>query len=55
MMAMYEVGAEVFWNDPDDGKCSRYATITGVSFESTDGKTIYMINDGTEVFEYELE
>ena len=54
-MAMYEVGAEVYWNDPDDGSCSRYATITGVVSTSTDGETVYVIDGGTEVFEHELE
>ena len=54
-MAMYEVGAEVFWNDPDEGRCSRYGTITKVKLLSSDGETIYEIDDGTEVFEHELE
>ena len=45
-MAMYEVGGEVYWNDPDDENCSRYATITGVKFASSDGETIYVIDGG---------
>ena len=52
---MYPVGSEVYWNDPDDEACSRHATIKEVKFLSSDGNTIYMIDDGTEVFEYELE
>ena len=51
----YPVGSEVYWNDPDDGACSRHVTIKEVKFLSSDGNTIYMIDDGTEVFEYELE
>jgi hypothetical protein len=52
---MYPVGSEVYWNDPDDGACSRHATIKEVKFLSSDGNTTYVIDDGTEVFEYELE
>ena len=53
--SMYQVGDEVYWNDPDDGACSRYGTIKGVKFLSSGGDTIYVLNDGTEVFEHELE
>ena len=53
--SMYQVGGEVYWNDPDDGACSRYGTIKEVKFLSSGGSTIYVLNDGTEVFEHELE
>jgi hypothetical protein len=52
---LYSVGAEVYWNDPDEGIGSRYDTIAGVTSISKEGETTYMLVSGTEVFEYELE
>jgi len=51
-MSHYDIGDEVYWHDPDDDQLSGYYKITKVS----DGEvTIYTLNDGTEVFEFELE
>jgi hypothetical protein len=33
----FEVGQRVYWNDPDDGLCSRYGTITAVYGMRGDG------------------
>jgi len=54
-MSIYVAGSEVYWNDPDNGECSRHATIKAVVIESSDGNTVYLLSDGTEVFEHELE
>jgi len=41
----YEIGDEVYWNDPDEGICSGYGEVTEVNGE------IYSIkkHDGGEV------
>lgn len=45
-----KTGSEVYWNDPDDGLCSRYCTIASVNVE----KGTATIDDGTEVLLTEL-
>ena len=54
MSALFSVGDEVRWIDPDDGACSRWGTITRVQPMSDRGCTVYTLDDELEVFEYEL-
>lgn len=54
-MAIYEVGAEVFWNDPDAAECSRFAVVAAIVTDLPDGEAVYRLDDGTEVFEHELD
>lgn len=53
--AIYETGSEVYWNDPDESLCSGYHIIKKVMSDLPDGEAIYSLDDGTEVFEHELE
>jgi len=47
----YNIGDEVFWNDPDEGICSGYGKVTEVNGE------IYSIkkDDGGELEAFENE
>ena len=47
------VGAEVYWHDPDHGRCSRYAIITAIHGDDPED-AIITLDYGTEVFLHEL-
>ena len=52
-LSSIHVGAEVYWHDPDHGRCSRYAIVTGI--HGTDPEdAIITLDHGTEVFLHEL-
>lgn len=50
------VGMQVYWNDPDDGICSRYDTVSEIydADGEVDDDTIILLESGTEVFAHEL-
>ena len=55
--ANLNVGDEVYWTDPDEGLCSGHKTITEIvpSFDGSVGdRSVFVLNDGTEVFGREL-
>jgi hypothetical protein len=49
-----QVGDQVFWNDPEDGLCSRFYTIAAIEIE--DDMVRIVDTDGSELecFAYEL-
>lgn len=50
-MMKYNVGDEVYWNDPDNGNLSGYYFVKAISCYLP---VVYVIGEGTEVFEWEL-
>jgi hypothetical protein len=48
------VGAEVFWHDPDNDACSRYAIVTSMPDPEEGEEGIITLDHGTEVFLEEL-
>ena len=50
-MLQLAVGDEIFWDDPDEGLCSRHATIAWVSNYGD----IVRFTDGTEAFAAEID
>ena len=57
LLPKYKAGDEVFWNDPDGGKCSGIHKVISVNTDDIYTEAIYTLSfDGgiTEVFESEL-
>ena len=47
----YNVGDKVYWNDPDNNILSGYYIVKSISCYLP---VVYVIGEGTEVFEWEL-